>query len=154
MKTTIYLGLHDQFSLKSTRILYLIVGLLLSFNGVMMVIRSQWNLMGLILGILSLIAGIYSVVAGILAFGKNTNFSPNVSISEGVISYKTNVFKRPVHIEADEIKGVEFGQYLVRFKLNKQEKSFSYTANPEVSVRVKEAVRTWCNDYNIEIEGG
>ncbi len=153
MEKTILLGLHEQFSRKTTRIFTALTGAIFTVNGTIMLFRDA-DLLATFLGLSIIIAGIYSLFLAIVAFNRNSTLAPRLEIHENEISYKKRVFGKFERITSEEILKVEFGQYLIRFIMNKQEKVFSYTRNKEVSLEIKESIREWCKEKEIQVVDG
>ena len=153
MEKTILLGLHEQFTRKTTRILTALTSGFLVINGIMFLLQST-DLIPIMLGSGSIVVGTYSLFLAVVAFRSKSKLAPRLEIRENEISYKMRVFGKFERITPNEILKVEFGQYLVRFIMNKQEKVFSYTRNTEVSLEIKESIREWCEEKEIQVVGG
>ncbi len=153
MKKTILLGLHEQFTRKTTRILTALTSGFLVIYGIGFLLQYT-GLIPLMLGAGSIVAGTYSLFLAVIAFRSKSKLAPRLEIRENEIAYKMRVFGKFEQITPNEILKVEFGQYLVRFIMNKQEKVFSYTRNTEVSLEIKESIREWCEEKEIQVVGG
>ena len=147
------LSSHETFKAKTSRLLYVAAGLLLAFNGFQMMFSSS-NLTTTILSLASVLFGLSYAFFGAFGLGSGSRFQPRVELTEDSIRIKTKIFTRMEEIKLQDIRNIEFGQYRVKVKISKQVRDFDFTRNPESSIQVKDALREWCEERNLEVLGG
>lgn len=152
MENVILLGLHDQFSLKTTRIMYFIMGLIFIAAGISNIKTDTMQPFSLILAVLLIGSGLYQLFLAITAFSKNSFFAPKIRLSENSIEFKTGSFlQQPIKINWNNIHSIELKAYRIIFQLENSSKELNYTTTYVISKKIKRGIIEYAGTKGIQV---
>ena len=152
MENVILLGLHDQFSLKTTRIMYFILGILFVAIGIRNITTDTIQPFSLIFGTLMIGVGSYQLFQAITAFSKNSFFAPKIRLSEHSIEFKTGSFlQKPIKINWNDINSIELKAYHIIFQLENSSRELSYSTTYVISKKIKRGIIEYAGTKGIQV---
>jgi len=106
------------------------------------------------LGIGWLVVGIRYLAHGFIMSNPSSKFAPRFSISENELLFKETLMKPSIQVPWDKINKIQFGQYRLDVSTKDSDLSLGYLTNPDVSKRIKSAIREIAESKQIEVIGG
>lgn len=149
MTKTILLGTGNNFSNKTSKWLFVILGVLYVVYGY----QKMDQVDRLIESRGFMIYGIVFVAYGFIIFSNNA-FSPKVVINEKTIKFKPKFFGAATQIHWIDIRQIEFGSYEITFHLKDGDVRIPYHTNPDISIEIKKAIRPIAHNLSIDVIGG
>jgi hypothetical protein len=154
MNKVFIIGMNNKFSANANRWGFILVGLVFLANGYFNIHRSNLSLLGIILGTLMFGGGIYYLFYGVFGFAESSRFSLKVKVDESAIELKNSFWKPSKKLHWVDLSVIQFQHYQIIFELKDQSISFSYNANPEISIAIKQTIREVAEQKNIQVIGG
>ena len=53
-----------------------------------------------------------------------------------------------------DVQSIEFGQFMITFKLKDRDEVLNYNSNPDASIEIKSLIREIAASKNIQVSGG
>ena len=153
MTRTILLGIDNKFSSQFNKWLFRIIGLLFSVIGIHD-LYSYTSKTNLILGVLIIVIGIYYSVYGLIGFSKKSKHAPKIKVNKTTIAIKNGLWKGNDKLEWADVHSIHFSTYNITFQLKNNSYSFVYISNSDVSIKIKQTIREFALDKNIQVIGG
>ena len=150
MNKTILIGNNNNFSLKTNRWIFGILGLIYLTLGGFKFYSSGIS----IASVGWFTAGGCIFVYGLMAFSKSSQFALRINITEEVIEIKDKYFKSSTVLNWMDILSIEFDKYEISFVQKSKTKTFSYESNPDVSIEIKSIIREIAEKKGVAIKGG
>jgi hypothetical protein len=154
MTKTFIIGTNNKFSLKTSRWLFFIMGLVFLLNGAINVYGRPLDTIGLILGIAQIAAGLFNVFYAWFGLSEKSRLSPKISIDEDKVVLKKSFWSNSSNIKWSDISEIEFKSFELVFNLNGGMERFDYIADSDTSIAVKQYLRDVAKSKNIEVIGG
>lgn len=154
MEKKILLGNGNGYSPKFSIWAAVFLGILFLIIGAFVLSGHYYLPFKLSFGIIELIAGVYAMVYAFMVFGSKSRYAPHVIIGDSFIEFKRNLFKPSKRLIWESIERINFSSYEITFVLGDSDETFDYVANPDISIKVKRAIRDVANDKGIEVFGG
>ena len=146
--------MNNRFSAKANRWLFSLTGLLFLANGIFNISYNKLEPLGMTLGVLILIGGWFYLFYGIFAFSQGSKFAPKIAFDESTIELKNSIWKSTTTLKWSEVSSITFESFDIIFQLQDHSASFSYKANPETSISIKQSIRDVAAQKNIFVTGG
>lgn len=143
---TIVLHNHQLFSIKTTRIITASLGVLLIFLDINLMIRT-----GRFGFASNLFWGLFLLFTSIFVLSKNSVLSPKIKFTKTGITVKKEFWSRSKTMKWLEISSIEFGSYKILFQLQESTYKFTYNTSADLSVQIKQAIRTAANQKSIPV---
>ncbi len=130
------------------------------FSGVLMTVVGLYYIfihslvfepMGLIMGILFFVSGLGGLYYSVTTISAHSRYALRVKINDDFIEFKNSLFRPRVRIDWSEIKYIALKQYRVIFDLGGYREVFSYSSTPEVSRKIKKAIREMAVAKGVEV---
>ena len=154
MGKTILVGMNNKFSASANKWLFSLTGLLFLISGGFNIYTNNLEPFGFILGILMLIGGCYYVFYGLFGFSENSKFASKVKVDESMIELKNSLWKPSVTLNWADLSSIKFQPYEIIFQLQDSSNSFSYNSNSDISRTIKQTIREFAEQKEIEVIGG
>ena len=154
MGKTILVGMNNKFSASANKWLFSLTGLLFLISGGFNIYTNNLEPFGFILGILMLIGGCYYVFYGLFGFSENSKFASKVKVDESMIELKNSLWKPSVTLKWADLSSIKFQPYEIIFQLQDSSNSFSYNSNSDISRTIKQTIREFAEQKEIEVIGG
>ncbi len=97
--------------------------------------------------------GISAITYGVL-FYTNLAISPKVIFDEEGILLKPTLLKKPKKLKWNKIISIKYERYKITFEHEEGSHIFSYRSNPKISIRMKQKLREFAGQNDIEVFGG
>ncbi len=134
--------------------LLILPGLLFFSNGLFQIFNNTQKPIGLILGILLIIASAFYLFLFFIGFSPKSKYAPKVRVTDELIELKPGIMKSPEFLSWSDIREIHFSSFKILFKLNKDDKAFSYDTSSAQSIQIKRIIREVAESKNIEVIGG
>lgn len=154
MSKTIIIGMNNKFSAAANKWLFSLTGLLFFVNGGFNIYANHIEPIGLVLGVLMLFGGCYYMFYGLFGFSKNSKFACKVKVDDSTIELKNSFRKPSTKLKWTQLSSIKFQPYEIIFQLGNSSCSFAYNSNSDVSIAIKQTIRDFAEQKNIEVIGG
>ena len=147
--STIIIHNYNLFSLKTTRIIFFILGIGMILLSVSDLLLNEKAILPT-----NLFWGVFLILTAQFALAEKSRFSPKIKITDHFVLLKNGFWSGSKKITWDTIKQIEFGSYTLIFQLQNECYSFKYNADAQVSIEIKKALREAGKEKNIPVIGG
>jgi len=155
MSKIILLGAgHATFSTNATKWSFIFMSILFFAQSALTLIRGTEGLIDNVYLGITLIGGFYSIVVVVMVFSKSSRFAPKLKVDDACIELKTKLFKKSKKLNWLDIQAIDFKSFRIDIKTANTVEIFSYDCSSDVSVEIKDAIRTVAEMKNIEVIGG
>lgn len=149
MDKTVILGTKNVISNKASKWISIIIGMLYIVLGSLKTYEqgSSFDSLGW------LVLGIGLLLYGLLVFAP-TSLTPKMRINNNQVGLKNKIFGKTTDVMWKDVQSIEFGQFMITFKLKDREEVLTYNSNPDASIEIKSSIRELAESKNIQVSGG
>jgi len=149
MGKTVILGSKNVISNNVSKWLSLIIGILYLVLGAVKTYEqgSSFDSLGW------LFLGACFILYGLLVFTA-TPLTPKMRISDIQVELKNKIFGKRTKVMWADVQSIEFGQFMIIFKLKDRDKELNYRSNKDASIEIKSLIREIAENKNIQVSGG
>jgi hypothetical protein len=149
MDKTVILGSKNVISNKASKWISMIIGIMYLVLGSVKTYEqgSSFDSLGW------LFLGACFLLYTLLVFSA-TPLTPKMRISDIKIELKNKIFGKTTIVMWTDVQSIEFGQFMITFKLKDRDQVLNYDSNPDASIAIKSLIREIAESKNIQVSGG
>ena len=83
-----------------------------------------------------------------------TPLTPKMRITDIQVELKNKIFGKRTKVMWTDVQSIEFGQFMIIFKLKDRDEVFNYSSNTDASIEIKSSIRELADSKNIPVTGG
>ena len=149
MDKIVILGSKNVISNKASKWISMIIGILYLVLGSVKTYEqgSSFDSLGW------LVLGACFLLYGLLVFAANP-LTPKMRISDIQVELKNKIFGKTTMVTWTDVQSIEFGQFMIIFKLKDRVEVLNYSSNADASIEIKSLIREIAESKNILVSGG
>lgn len=153
--SAILLGIKNNFSLKTNKILQTVIGITFLLQGIYFSFLSDFlEPLNMILGILMIGFGIFSLLYSYYGFSEDSKYAPRFEVNEKELIIKLGLFKASTVFTWKDITQVDLGNFSIGISTSRGREYFNYSTQAETSKSIKSAVREMAESKGIQVLNG